>query len=209
VAPGHRRSEEIEPHGRPVATAPSDRPPAERVPKLDGWGYVNAVDDAWMERFADEERQLQAALQVTEHQARSLEAQELALEISRRRIEPMQADLVALDLRRATIEAEKIQLMDEAVLAERSAHAARQLLADVRQRLAVESAEHTARREHLDALYATKTLRWTKRPAASTGACVGCSTAADPTLLGTFGTALAHGPACRFSLAPPAWRRGH
>jgi hypothetical protein len=130
-------------------------------PKLDSWAPATVVADALMARIAERELQLGASLLRGERQARLLEAAHAARQADEDEIRRWQGEARRLELRLAETEAEKIQLRDDAMLAELSAEAARSLTADLLRRLAVKDADHLA---HLDAIHATKTMRWTARP---------------------------------------------
>jgi chromosome segregation ATPase len=87
-----------------------------------------------------------------------------------------QTDLELVDLRRATVAADNIQLLDEIGQAESSAEAARALAAQLRQHFDVLIGQLTTAQSELDAarrrvderqaqiaaLYATRTMRWTR-----------------------------------------------
>ena len=130
-------------------------------PKLDSWAPATVVADASMARIAERELQLGASLLQAERQARLLEGAHAARDADQDEIRRLQGEARALELRLAETEAEMIQLRDDARLAELSAEAARALTADLFRRLAVKDADHIA---HLDAIDATKTMRWTACP---------------------------------------------
>ena len=90
-----------------------------------------------------------------------LEAALAARQVDQDEISRVQDEAWALELRLAEVEAEKIQLRDDTMLAELSAEAARAMTADLLRRLAVKDADHVA---HLEAIDATKTMRWSARP---------------------------------------------
>ncbi len=143
------------------------RAPAEAMsvtplePKLDSWTPATVVADAAMARIAERELQLSASLLQSERQERMLDAAHAARQVDQDEIARLQGEARTLELRRAEAEAEAIQLRDDAMLAELSADAARALTADLFRRLATKDADHVA---HVDAINATKTMRWTARP---------------------------------------------
>ena len=130
-------------------------------PKLDSWAPATVVADASMARTAERELQLGASLLHAERLARMLEAALAARQVDQDEIRRLQDEAGALELRLAEVEAEKIQLRDDTMLAELSADAARAMTADLIRRLARKDADHAAQ---LDAIAATKTMRWTARP---------------------------------------------
>jgi polysaccharide pyruvyl transferase WcaK-like protein len=155
----HRADDSGDPGTAALRVAPvtSARP---LEPKLASWASTTVVADASMQRVADLEHRLSAALLDTERLGRLLEAAEATRRADHDEITRLQTDLRALDERRAEIEAEKIQLRDEMMLAEVSAEGARSLAAEVLRRMDLENTAHAA---ELDAIYATKTMRWTAR----------------------------------------------
>ena len=158
------RATEDAPSGGRGTSGPSPAaatPVAPLEPKLDGWAPATVVADASMARIAERELQLGASLLQAERQARLLEGAHAARDADQDEIRRLQGEARALELHLAEAEAEKIQLRDDARLAELSAEAARALTAELFRRLAVKDADHIA---HLDAIDATKTMRWTTRP---------------------------------------------
>jgi polysaccharide pyruvyl transferase WcaK-like protein len=144
------------------ATATRVAPPAMTTralePKLASWTSATLLADVSMTRVADLELQLTAALLDAERVRRLLEAADAIQRADHDEINRLHAAVRAIDERRAEIEAEKIQLRDEMTLAEVSAEAARSLAAELLRRMEGERAAHAAQ---LDAISATKTMRWT------------------------------------------------
>jgi hypothetical protein len=127
-------------------------------PTLDSWTSATVLADASMKRVADLEHQLTAAMLEAQRLGRLLEAAEATRRVDQDQITRLQADVRELDGKCAEIEAEKIQLRDDTMLAEVSAEGARAIAAEMSRRMALENAAHAA---ELDAIHATKTMRWT------------------------------------------------
>ena len=151
----------------------------EVVPKLPGLAEVNAIAGEHLCTTAMLESRWRAAHTEAERSALSLEAGLAArtadLEVAAEalgaastKVDQLEARLADLDVHRAAVEADNIQLLDEIRHAEQAAQAARALVADLRGRLATERAGADARADHLqtyiEALHATRTLRWTRWP---------------------------------------------
>src|SRR6185436_12357924 len=143
-------------------------PPSDAVvPKLPGLAEVNAIAGEQLGTTAMLESGWRAARTESERAASSLEAGLAArtadLEVAAEAlgaasmtIDRLEERLADLDVHRASVEAGNIQLLDEIRHAEQAAQAARALVADLRGRLATEQT-------YVDALHATKTLRWSRR----------------------------------------------
>jgi len=127
-------------------------------PQLGSWSSATLLADVSMKRVADLESQLTASLLDAERVRRLLEASDATLRADHDEIDRLHAAVRELDERRAELEAEKIKLRDEMTLAEVSAEGARSLAGEVLRRMELERAAHAAQ---LDAISATKTMRWT------------------------------------------------
>ena len=150
---------------RPFNSAPEDV-----SPKVGGLAALNAVSAEHLEQAARTERRLRSAFVDAETYAldlkATLDARDSELDALRAHLTSVQADL---NLQRAAVEAENIQLLDETRIAELSSSSARAMLAELREDHEVattELTEATSRAsglaDHLDALYATKMLRWSR-----------------------------------------------
>ncbi len=164
--------------GVPVSRV-ADEPPDTLVPELVALADAQAVADSLTARVAVDERRWRASFRDAERYARSLEATLAArvIEIDglHHALAESESRVLGLEARQAMIEAEGIQLLDDAMHAERSAVAARALAVDVRRQLDASAARNTEmvaslaaataaesfHRARVDQLRATKTLRWT------------------------------------------------
>ena len=142
-------------------------------------GVRAAAEAEWQHRFVEAER---FAIDLERHLAAKT-SELAALADVAASVDLLHAQVAELDLRRAEVEADNTALLDETRQAETGAHAARTLVASLRQELAlaqnrvtmVESHLTTARsaavaaqgeardlRATIAGIYSTRTMRWTR-----------------------------------------------